>query len=87
MPLIKPSTMLYYICKYSKFSCIKNKKRGENSLLFKYCVGKLGIFPFVTLYGRKTSVTNYCYPVKLYIPICEREIIFNTTYFGIKSQI
>lgn len=58
MLLVKPSTMLYYICKYSKFSCIKNKKIRENSLLFKYCVGKLGILPFVTLYGRKTSVTN-----------------------------
>ena len=58
MLLVKPSTMLYYICKYSKFSCIKNKKRGENSLLFKYGVGKLGILPFITLYGRKTSVTN-----------------------------
>ena len=58
MPLVKPSTMLYYICKYSKFSCIKNKKRGENSLLFKYCVGKLGILLFITLYGRKTSGTN-----------------------------
>ena len=58
MPLVKPSTILYYICKYSKFSCIKNKKRGENSLLFKYCVGELGILPFITLYGRKTSVTN-----------------------------
>ena len=58
MLLVKPSTMLYYICKYSKFSCIKNKKRGENSLLFKYCVGKLGILPFVTLYGHKTSITN-----------------------------
>ena len=58
MPLVKPSTMLYYICKYSKFSCIKNTKRGENSLLFKYCVGKLGILSLVTLYGRKTSVTN-----------------------------
>ena len=41
MPLVKPSTMLYYICKYSKFSCIKNTKRGENSLIFKYCVGRL----------------------------------------------
>ena len=58
MLLVKPSTMLYYICKYSKFSCIKNKKIRENTLLFKYCVGKLVIFPFVTLYGRKTSVTN-----------------------------
>ena len=58
MPLVKPSTMLYYICKYSKFSCIKNKKIRENSLLFKYCVGKLGILSLVTLYGRKTSVTN-----------------------------
>ena len=58
MLLVKPSTMLYYICKYSKFSCIKNKKIRENSLLFKYCVGKLVILPFVTLYGRKTSVTN-----------------------------
>ncbi len=58
MLLVKPSTMLYYICKYSKFSCIKNTKRGENSLLFKYCVGKLVIFPFITLYGLKTSVTN-----------------------------
>ena len=58
MLLVKPSTMLYYICKYSKFSCIKNTKRGENSILFKYCVGKLVILPFVTLYGRKISVTN-----------------------------
>ena len=58
MLLVKPSTMLYYICKYSKFSCIKNKKRGENALLFKYCVGKLVILPFVTLYRRKTSITN-----------------------------
>ncbi len=58
MLLVKPSTMLYYICKYSKFSCIKNKKRGENSLLFKYCVGKLGILSLVTLYGRKTSITK-----------------------------
>ena len=32
--------------------------RRENSLLFKYCVGELGILPFITLYGRKTSVTN-----------------------------
>ena len=42
MLLVKPSTMLYYICKYSKFSCIKNKKRGENALLFKYCVRRIG---------------------------------------------